>query len=209
MAEGVPDKSWFQQRLKELGKSQRGLAAHLGLADARVTEIFNNRRRVSYDEAVDLAEFLECGLEEIVGRLGKTYVAQSGHRIPVVGYVGAGEVIYPLDDHAQGAGLDEIEPPPDESDGSFAVAVRGNSMAPRFKDGEYLGYSRERGLNPERCFGTECVVQTADGRKLVKILERGSRPGVFTLVSVNAAVPIEHDVVLDWIAPVVWHRLRG
>ncbi len=204
---GAPDKAWFQERLKALGKSQRGLAAHLGLDAARVTEILNKRRRVTYDEAVDIAEFLETGLDEVVARLGKAAV-QVRRRIPVVGYVGAGEAIFALDDHSQGAGMDETEPPPDE-DGGFAVRVRGNSMAPRFKEGELIGYSRERGLNPDRCYGTECVVQTADGRKLVKLLERGSRPGVFTLVSINASVPIEHDVELDWIAPVIWHRLRG
>jgi phage repressor protein C with HTH and peptisase S24 domain len=205
---GTLDKRWFQDRLKALHKSQRGLAAHLGLDAARVTEILNKRRRVSYDEAVDMAEFLETGLDEVVGRLGKT-VAPVRRRIPVVGYVGAGETIFAMDDHSQGAGMDEIEPPPDQGEGGIAVVVRGNSMAPRFKDGELLGYSRERGLNPERCYGAECVVQTLDGRKLVKLLERGSRPGVFTLVSVNSSIPIEHDVELEWVAPVVWHKLRG
>ncbi len=205
---GSPDKAWFQDRLKALGKSQRGLAAHLGLDAARVTEILNKRRRVSYDEAVDMAEFLESGLDEVVARLGKAAV-QVRRRIPVVGYVGAGETIFAMDDHSPGAGMDETEPPPDEGEGGFAVKVRGSSMAPRFKDGELIGYSREKGLNPERCYGTECVVQTVDGRKLVKLLERGSRAGVFTLVSINAAVPIEHDVELEWIAPVVWHKLRS
>ena len=145
--------------------------------------------------------------EEVVARLGKTYAAPA-RRIPAVGYVGAGEVIFALDDHARGAGIEEIEAPGGVGEHAFAVVVRGNSMAPRFKDGEYLGYSRDEGLDPTRCYGRECVVETRDGRKLVKILERGSRPGVFTLVSVNSSVPIEQDVELDWIAPVVWHRLR-
>jgi len=205
---GIPDKRWFQERLKALGKSQRGLAAHLGLDAARITEIFNKRRRVSYDEAVDIAEFLEVGLEEVVSRLGKTYAAPGRRRIPAIGYVGAGEVIYALDDHELGAGFEEIEAPPGAGDSGFAVVVRGNSMAPRFKDGEYLGYSRELGFNPEHCYGHECVVQTRDGRKLVKMVERGGRPGAFTLVSINASVPIEHDIELDWLAPVIWHRLK-
>ena len=205
---GVPDKPWFKSRLKALHKSQRGLAAHLGLDAARITEIFNNKRRVSYDEAVDMAEFFETDLDEIVGRLGKTYTSPARKRIPAVGYVGAGEVIFAMDDHERGAGLDEIEIRPGGAENAFVVVVRGDSMAPRFKDGEYLGYSRAHGLDPERCCGVECVVQTRDGRKLVKVLARGRKRGTFNLVSVNDAVPTERDVELEWVAPVVWHRLK-
>lgn len=205
---GVPDKPWFKSRLKALRKSQRGLAAHLGLDAARITEIFNNKRRVSYDEAVDMAEFFETDLDEIVARLGKTYTSPARKRIPAVGYVGAGEVVFAMDDHERGAGLDEIEVLPGGAEDNFVVVVRGNSMAPRFKDGEYLGYSRARGLDPERCCGTECVVQTRDGRKLVKVLERGRKRGTFNLVSINDTVPTERDVELEWVAPVVWHRLK-
>jgi phage repressor protein C with HTH and peptisase S24 domain len=81
-------------------------------------------------------------------------------------------------------------------------------MAPRFKDGEYLGYSRSKGLDAERCIGAECVVQTRDGRKLVKILARSGKRGKFNLISVNASVPEEREVELEWVAPVVWHRLK-
>jgi phage repressor protein C with HTH and peptisase S24 domain len=205
---GVPDKVWFKARLKLLGKSQRGLAQHLGLDAARITEILNNRRRVSYDEAIDIAEFFETDLDQIVARLGKTYTSPSRRKVPVVGYVGAGEVIFAMDDHERGAGLDEIDVLPGEAEERFAVVVRGDSMAPRFKDGEYLGYSRARGLDPERCHGLECVVQTRDGRKLVKIVERGRKKGTFNLISVNASIPPERDVMLEWVAPVVWHRLK-
>jgi plasmid maintenance system antidote protein VapI len=66
---GVPDKVWFKTRLKLLGKSQRGLAQHLGLDAARITEILNNKRRVSYDEAVDMSEFFETDLDLIVAGL--------------------------------------------------------------------------------------------------------------------------------------------
>lgn len=205
---GIPDKAWFKSRLKALGKSQRGLAQHLGLDAARITEILNNKRRVSYDEAVDMAEFFETDLDQIVARLGKTYHSPSRKPIPAVGYVGAGEVIFAMDDHERGAGLEEIDLLPGDPEDRFAVVVRGDSMAPRFKDGEYIGYSRARGLDTERCYGLECVVQTRDGRKLVKVVERGRRRGTFNLVSVNDSVPTERDVELEWVAPVIWHRLK-
>jgi hypothetical protein len=52
------------------------------------------------------------------------------------------------------------------------------------------------------------VVQTKDGRQLVKIVEPGNRPGEVTLVSVNAATPIEQNVAIEWVAPVTWVKLR-
>jgi transcriptional regulator with XRE-family HTH domain len=205
---GKVDKPWFKGRLKQLGKSQRGLAIRLGLDAARITEILNNRRRVTYDEAVDMAEFFETTLEEIVGRLGKTHNAPPKRRPRLVGYVGAGESIYSLDDQERGAGIEEIGGLTGDGEDEFVLLVRGDSLAPRFKDGEYLGYSHAKGGDPERCIGAECVVQTRDGRKLVKILVRGDRPGRFTLASVTAAAPEEREVELEWVAPVVWHRLK-
>lgn len=201
------DKAWFQARLKQLGKSQRGLARHLGVDPARITDILKGERRVSFDEAVEMADFLEVGLEDIAPRLGTSLAAVGQRKAVVIGYIGAGDAIYSMDDHAPGAGLDEIEPPPGEP-GSFCVVVRGNSMAPRFRDGEYLGYSREEGLDLVNCYGRECLVHTSDGRKLVKIVERGAREHTVTLISVNAAYPIETDVPFKWIAPITWAKLR-
>jgi phage repressor protein C with HTH and peptisase S24 domain len=89
------------------------------------------------------------------------------------------------------------------------VVVRGHSMAPRFKDGEHLGYSRDDGLDLTKCYGRECVVQTKDGRHLVNIVEPGNKSGEVTLVSVNAATPIEQNVAVEWVAPVTWVKLRA
>jgi phage repressor protein C with HTH and peptisase S24 domain len=201
------DKEWIQARLKALGKSQRGLAKHLGLDPARITDMLKAARKISFEEALELAEFLELDLETLAPRLGRALAVPGQRRAAVVGYVGAGDAIYPLDDHAPGAGIEEIDAPPGEVAG-FCVRVRGNSMAPRFRDGEYLGYSREEGLDLANCYGRECLVHTEDGRKLVKIVERGSREGRLTLISVNAAYPIETDVTVRWAAPITWVKLR-
>src|SRR3546814_9903429 len=94
------------------------------------------------------------------------------------------------------------------SDLGVCVVVRGRKRGPRFKDGEHLGYSRDEGLDPAKCYGRECAVQTKDGRQLVKIVEPGNRPGAATLVSVNAATPITQNVANEWVAPVTGVTLR-
>ncbi len=202
------EKRWFQDRLRQLGKTQRGLAKHMGLDPSRITEILNQSRSIKIEEAVEMAEYLETSLEDVVAKLGAFVNREARASSLVVGYVGAGETVYSVDDHEKGSGLYKIDAPQGEG-GGVCVVVRGNSMSPRFRDGEHLGYSREDGLDLARCYGRECVVQTKDGRQLVKIVEPGNAAGEVTLVSVNSATPIEQNVPVEWVAPVTWVKLRS
>ena len=122
--------------------------------------------------------------------------------VAVVGYVGAGQEIFALDDHALGTGLEEVEAPEGVGkDPIVAVRVRGESMHP-LRDGWLLFYRRDQHGVPEACLNRLCIVKLAgDGPILVKELRRGYRTGSFVLSSWNAP-PIE-DVRLDWAAPVL------
>ncbi len=122
--------------------------------------------------------------------------------VSVVGYVGAGQEIFALDDHALGASLEEVEAPEGVGrDTMVAVRVRGDSMHP-LRDGWLLFYRRDQHGVPEACLNRLCIVKVADdGPVLVKELRRGYRDGHFVLSSWNAP-PLE-DVRLDWAAPVL------
>jgi len=124
-------------------------------------------------------------------------------RIPVVGYIGAGESFVPIDDLAPGAGHEYIEMDLAGAD-PIAVEVRGNSMLPVYRPGDSLLCSRMRGADLNECYGLDCVVLTASGEGYVKSIVRGSEPGTYTLVSYNDR-PIE-NVRLVWAAPIVWVR---
>ncbi|TYO91452.1 helix-turn-helix protein [Oceanicella actignis] len=121
--------------------------------------------------------------------------------VPLVGYVGAGAEIFTLD---EGVGaLDEVDPPPGIGPEAVAVRVRGDSMWPRYMDGDVLIYDRHAPL--DRVDGRECVVALPDGRRFVKIVRRNP-DGTFTLESWNA--PPIHNVTLDWAAEIAWVK-RG
>lgn len=123
--------------------------------------------------------------------------------IPVVGHVGAGAEIFGLDDAIKGGGLDEIEAPPGAGPNAIAVKVRGDSMLPAYHDGDVIIYDERReGASIGEFTGRECVVRVEDGRTFIKSLAGGSRPGLWTLWSYNAA-PM-HDVALEWAARVRW-----
>lgn len=118
------------------------------------------------------------------------------------GYIGAGAEVIPVD--SDGGGLsegDEVELPPGAPPDTKPVIVRGESMYPRYFDGEKLFYVKED-RPPEELIGRECVVRLADGRTLVKILRRGSRRKVYNLESWNA--PLMEDQKVEWAAPVRW-----
>jgi hypothetical protein len=121
--------------------------------------------------------------------------------IPVVGYVGASTEFRGFDDHAQGAGLDEIEAPPGAPPEAVAVIVRGDSGWPAIRDGMVLVYWN-RYENPTDLVGEDCFVRLRDGRTLVKLLEKGSREGLWTLTSINASTPPIRDVEIEWAAPI-------
>jgi len=119
--------------------------------------------------------------------------------VPVVGYVGAGAEMHPFDDHPQGQGLEQVEPPPGETD-CLALRIRGDSMHP-FQEGWLVFYRRDFDGVPENCVGQLCIVQVKEGPVLVKVLRKGAKKKSWRLESWNA--PPREDVKLDWASKVI------
>lgn len=124
--------------------------------------------------------------------------------IPIVGYIGAGATVFPIDDHEKGDGFDTIPTPPGVLSG-VALIVRGDSMWPKYEDGEIIVCEKSQ-IGLESLIGRTCYVQLSDGRALLKIITRGSAPGYWTLNSHNAP-PIE-DVVIERAYPIAWTKPR-
>ena len=161
----------------------------------------NGTRGFGREKAKKYAEIYRVSLDWLITGRG---APKGKAMIPLVGFVGAGAEILPIDDHPKGGGLDEIPAPAGHEGSSVAVEIRGDSMFP-LKPGWRLVYARERDGVPMEALNRLCVCRLRDGRMLVKELQRGSRKGVYRLVSWNAA-PIE-DVALEWAALVLEIRL--
>lgn len=122
--------------------------------------------------------------------------------VPLVGYVGAGAEMVPIDD---GGALDDVDPPPGVGPSAVAVMVRGDSMFPRYMDGDLLIYDQHTVLSDAD--GHECIVSLVDGRKFVKMVRVDHR-GEVTLESWNA--PPLRNVSVEWVARIIWvRRSRG
>ena len=188
---------------KSLGLSQASFASRVGVDQSNVSR-WESGAPPDDTHIVRLAAL--AGQHPAAFRYGRLPETDSeappSHMVSVVGYVGAGQEIFALDDHALGAGLEEVEAPEGVGrDTMVAVRVRGESMHP-LRDGWLLFYRRDQHGVPEACLNRLCIVKLADdGPVLVKELHRGYREGHFVLSSWNAP-PIE-DVRVDWAAPVL------
>jgi len=193
---------WHQRLravLQRRGWSQAELARRSGVGIEKIRKYVQGKVEQPRGDAVQrLADALEVHPLWLRDGVGPEAAA-----VPLVGYVGAGEAFLPVDDLAQGEALEGIELSLDGAD-PIAVEVRGNSMLPVYRPGDRLLCSRYRGADIAACVGRDCIVRLASGEGFIKKLAKGSRAGLFTLLSYNAE-PIV-DVALDWCAPVVWIR---
>lgn len=110
--------------------------------------------------------------------------------LPVRGKVGAGAIV-DMQNYDSDTLIDEMDV---DMSHDMLLAIEGDSQWPRFMAGEWLIVAGEP-VDPARLIGGYAVVQCEDtGRRLVKMLLRGTRPGTYRLDSHNA--PPEDNVKL-------------
>ena len=175
--------------MQEAGISMAELARQSKTSRQQVQRLVKGGRKLSKDWAVRFAPHLGTTAAQLMFGPRTAFA---------VGYVGAGEFT-PIDDHAVGAGLEEAEIPAGVPDDAVLLIVRGDSMAPRYFDNEYLFYRRDN-RHPSELIGRECVIKLMDGRMYVKELRRGQN-GLFTLFGWNS--PLVENVAVEWAAPVL------
>lgn len=161
----------------------------------------NGHRGFKRPSAVAYARKFKVDLEWLLTGRG-TARKDMPRTTQAVGYIGAGEEVRPIDDHAKGAGLEEVDIPEGVPSDAVLVIVRGDSMYPRYFEGERLFYQRYAG-SPGELVNRECAVQLADGRMFVKLLRPGSNSQFFNLESWNPATPTMVDQAVEWAAPVL------
>lgn len=144
-------------------------------------------------------------LEKISAALGIDYEwlltgkEPDAGQLPIVGYVSAGELFIPIDDHTKGGGMSQADFRVNDLD-DIAVQVRGQSMVPAYRPGDILACRRHEGAAIEGIVGRDCVVMTEDGEGYLKVLRPGSRRGLYDLESYNRTFETLEDRQLEWAA---------
>lgn len=188
----------FKSARKKAKLSQTALAKLAGVSQQAIAEIERNAVHTSKS-----IHKIAAALNVSANYLDPEIPASSNGKtlVPVVGYVGAGAEIITIDDHSKGAGLEEVEAPPNANSGSVvALRVRGSSMVPAYKDGDLIFYDQRADGDIGHLVGKDCVIHLQDGRTFLKELRRTN--GTFWLHSHNAEPILGPEIV--WAARVRW-----
>lgn len=191
-------KNDLSHRLKKLSEdSERGIkgwSLRAGLNETAVRDAIETGNP-TYRTIVALAR--ERGMNPAELAFG---TSMPKTEIKVMGIVSAGDGWTNPDSADNG---DVIEFAMD--DGSmFAIEIRGDSMFPVYRDGDYLICRRKSAYDIRNCIGLDCAIRTKSGDGYIKRLLQGSRAGRFDLQSYNISYDYLRDVDVEWAAPVQW-----
>ncbi len=179
----------IERGLKKPGKTKGGLALAMGVRPGAVSEILTGIRLIKASEIDPIAEYL--GLNSV----------------PIMGRVGAGAIIEPEFEQVPPEGLGDVELPFPIAEETIAFEVAGNSMLPKYENGDIIVVYREQRHPVSSFYGEEAAVRLKTGERYLKTIERGKSSSVVNLISFNAK-PI-NGAKLEWIGEICVTLPRG
>jgi repressor LexA len=176
------DIAMIERGLEKPGKTKGGLARAMGVRPGAVSEILSGLRLIKASELEPIMEYLEL------------------NSVPIMGRVGAGAVIEPENEQVPPEGLGEVELPFPISEETVAFEVAGDSMLPKYENGDVIVVYREQRHPLSSFYGEEAAVRLRSGERYLKTIERGKSTNLVNLTSFNAK-PI-NGVRLEWIGEI-------
>ena len=183
------DVKMIERALERTGKSKGGLAEAMGVRAGAVSEILSGIRLIKASEIAPITEYL--GLNSV----------------PIMGRVGAGATIEPEHEQVPPEGLGEVELPFPMAEETIAFEVAGDSMLPKYENGDVIVVFRDQRHPLSSFYGEEAVVRLKTGERYLKTIERGKSSPLVNLKSFNAK-PIT-GVKLEWIGEICVTLPRG
>jgi repressor LexA len=183
------DIKMIERGLAKPGKTKGGLAAAMGVRPGAVSEILAEARLIKASELAPIIDYLEL------------------NAVPIMGRVGAGASIGPELEQMPPEGLGEVELPFPIAEETIAFEVVGDSMLPKYENGDIIVVYRDQRHPLTSFYGEEAAVRLKSGERYLKTIERGKTGHVVNLTSFNAK-PIT-GVKLEWIGEICVTLPRG
>src|SRR5260221_12735852 len=172
----------IERGLEKPGKTKGGLATAMGVRPGEVSEILSGLRLIKASEIALIIDYLEL------------------NSVPIMGRVGAGASIEPEHEQVPPEGLGEVELPFPIAEETIAFEVAGDSMLPKYENGDVIVVFREQRHPLSSFYGEEAAVRLKTGERYLKTIGRGKSPSMVNLTSFNAK-PI-NGVKLEWIGEI-------
>ena len=183
------DIKMIERGLAKPGKTKGGLAAAMGVRPGAVSEILAEARLIKASELTPIIDYLEL------------------NAVPIMGRVGAGASIGPELEQMPPEGLGEVELPFPIAEETIAFEVVGDSMLPKYENGDIIVVYRDQRHPLTSFYGEEAAGRLKSGERYLKTIERGKTGHVVNLTSFNAK-PIT-SVKLEWIGEICVTLPRG
>ncbi|WP_245297303.1 XRE family transcriptional regulator [Rhizobium oryziradicis] len=180
---------------EERGQTIEQLAEATGLSTSYVSRLEKGERNLSVKNMNLFAHALDVAPQEILLPRKET----RENSVMVMGRIGAGAEIVPDEEQIPPEGLYEVETPFPIPDDALAFEVNGDSMWPRYDDGDIV-ICWAQSVIPDSVVGWEAAVKTGDGRRYLKRIRKGADAGTYDLESHNA--PPIRGVELVWVAAI-------
>jgi repressor LexA len=183
------DVKMIERGLSKPGKTKGGLADAMGVRPGAVSEILSEARLIKASELQPIIDYLEL------------------NAVPIMGRVGAGASIGPELEQLPPEGLGEVELPYPIAEETIAFEVVGDSMLPKYENGDIIVVYGDQRHPLSSFYGEEAAVRLKSGERYLKTIERGKTAHVVNLTSFNAK-PIV-GVKLEWIGEICVTLPRG
>lgn len=191
------DTDWFRRRLEERGLSQRQLARLMGIDASAVSLMLRGRRRMTVEEAAQVAVLLQATPSEVLTAAG---VAPGGERrLPIIGHLLADSSVRLEPDGLHETVEAGVELPGDAA----AVQARTAGTDGAAVDG-WVYYLADRHGPPAAAVGQFALTAVRGNGLLMAHVARGYSRGRYNLTTWRGT-RID-NVDLAWASPVLWIR---
>jgi transcriptional regulator with XRE-family HTH domain len=190
------DTQWFVDRLAQRGMSQRGLAKLMGVDSSAVSLMFRGKRKMTLEEAAQLAVLLDTTPQEILERSG-VRVPASDSLVKVIGYM-QGDATVVLSGEG---GHEMVEAPPNLPAKAVAIQARTAGTERAVLDG-WMYFVAEDQMNPQAAIGNGALVAIKGNGLRIAHVAKGYRKGTYNLIDLRGQVT--PNLELAWVSPVFW-----
>lgn len=188
--------SWFVDRLSSRQLTQRKLAKLMGLDPAAISLMFRGKRKITLEEAAQLAAILDVTTTEMFERVG--LAPATGKQVKLVGFLnGDAEVGF------IGKGSHTfVESPGEVSAETIAVQAKTAATKMDAIDGVvyFIDHTKTAPNGLINCLSL-CAIK--GGKTVIGQIKKGYQRGTYNLNLIGSSAIIENTEIV-WASPVTW-----